>query len=81
MLNYTDLMYAQVKSHQDDLLASAAKHQLLKSARAWRKACRAAASERKTAGRSVTGRAAGVGAATFAGNLAACGQHVAGSAR
>jgi hypothetical protein len=76
MVNHTDLMYAQVKSHQNDLLASAASHQLLKSAREWRKACRTAASERKSAGRAAT-----VTTTAFAGNLATCGRHVAGSAQ
>jgi hypothetical protein len=80
MLTRSDFLYEQIKSHQDDLVAGAAAHQLLKLARERRKRCRAEARAEvalATAGRS----AVGTPVAALAGNLAACGRHVAGSAQ
>jgi hypothetical protein len=86
MLNHPDFVLAQAKMHQDELIAEAAQHRLLKLAREWRRACRAdsadrAASRRAAASVAGAGPIAAAPAAALAGTLAGCGRHVAGSAR
>ena len=91
MLYSPHYMYAQVQAHQDELIAEAEARRLLKSARNWRRACRAAESKRATDSQRVASRkpatvgsagtSAGNPVAALAGNLATCGRHVAGSAR
>jgi ElaB/YqjD/DUF883 family membrane-anchored ribosome-binding protein len=86
MMNYPDLLVAQINSRHDELVAEAQHHRLLKAARKWRKAARAEAKERRSAVRVAddlvtTAPVAPAAVAAMAGTLAACGTHAAGSAR
>lgn len=86
MLNHPDLIVAQFKSHHEELVAEADHYRLLKLARQWRHATRADATDRKAAERAAdvlvtTAPVAASAAAAFAGTLAKCGPHAAGSAR
>lgn len=48
-MNHPDILTAQLQQRQNDLLADADQHRMLRLARQWRKACRAAAAAREVA--------------------------------
>ncbi len=92
MLNHPDLILDQMTMRHDALMAEAARHSLLKSARQWRKATRAEAKAlaepekrvqaiRDAGAVVVKAPVAQATSAALAGSLAACGRHAAGSAR
>jgi hypothetical protein len=77
MFNHPDLMWAQLKQHQSDLIAEADAYRLLAAARRSRRARGHSA----TVGAGGGGPDGGAARARSAGNLAACAPHAAAPAR